>query len=291
VPTPLSEILALGTAQLSDAGVADALVDTELLAGFALGMSRGSVQAGAATGRVIDDEQVENIQTLFDRRAKREPLQHITGRAPFRHLELRVGPGVFVPRPETEWVTQIALDELHASHEPERDGAPVRVVDLCTGSGAIALAVASERPTVTVWGVEKSEAAFAWAQKNVAALGVSNVSLDLADAANALPELEGSVSVVISNPPYIPRSAVPRDAEVHLFDPELALYGGDDGLDVVRSVSKTAFRLLKPGGLVVIEHGEFQAGEIQAILTADGFADVRSHQDFTERDRATTARR
>jgi release factor glutamine methyltransferase len=283
--------MAVGTAQLLAAGVPRAEVDAELLIGFVVGESRGTVQAGAATGRFISDEQAARIRTLFDRRASREPLQHITGCAPFRHLELLVGPGVFVPRPETEGVTQIALDEIRDRENDREADTQMRVVDLCTGSGAIALAIAQEAPTATVWGVEKSEAAFSWADKNMSALGLDNVTLVLDDAADALPELNDTVSLVISNPPYIPRASVPRDPEVELFDPEIALYGGEDGLDVVRDVCATAARLLTAGGLVVVEHGESQAAQIQKLLDAQGFREVRSHQDFTNRDRATTARK
>lgn len=291
MPTPLSDLLARGTAQLSAAGVPDPVVDAELLAAFVLGESRGSVQAGAITERGIDDAQAQSIQALFDRRAAREPVQHITGLAPFRHLELSVGPGVFVPRPETEWVTELALGEVHTQAEAQSSGDPVRVVDLCTGSGAIAFALASEAPRASVWGVEKSADAFAWTQKNLSALGLANVTLIHGDVAEALPELDGSVAVVISNPPYIPAEAIPRDPEVRLFDPYLALFGGVDGLDVVRAVSATAHRLLKAGGLLVIEHGELQAEQINELLTTQGFREVMCHQDFTDRDRATTARK
>lgn len=291
MPTPLSDLIAAGTEQLLVAGVPQAEVDAELLIGFVLGESRGSVQAGAATGRFVTDENTANIRALFDRRASREPLQHITGRAPFRHLELLVGPGVFVPRPETEWVTQIALDEIRERHDKREVDAQIRVVDLCSGSGAIAFAIAQEAPATAVWGVEKSEAAFSWAVKNSASLRLDNVTIVLGDAADAFSELDDTVSIVISNPPYIPRASVPRDLEVELFDPEIALYGGEDGLDVVREVCQTAARLLTEGGLVVIEHGESQAKPMQDLLIAQGFREVRSHQDFTNRDRATTARK
>ncbi len=214
----------------------------------------------------------------------REPLQHITGRAPFRSLELAVGPGVFVPRPETEQVAQFAIDALRAVASPEPVG-----VDLGTGSGAIALAMATEVPYARIVAVENSPEAFIWARRNIEESGAENARVVFIDLADALPELDGTVDVVISNPPYIPADAIPRDPEVRLFDPEHALYGGADGLDVVHAVSRTALRLLRPGGTLVIEHGELQGAEIRALLVADGWRGPATHRDFTTRDRATTA--
>jgi release factor glutamine methyltransferase len=195
-----------------------------------------------------------------------------------------VGPGVFVPRPETEQVAQFAIDALRAVASPEPVG-----VDLGTGSGAIALAMATEVPHARIVAVENSPEAFVWARRNVDESGAANARVVFVDLADALPELDGAVDVVISNPPYIPADAIPRDPEVRLFDPEHALYGGADGLDVVRAVSRTALRLLRPGGTLVIEHGELQGAEIRALLAADGWRAPSTHRDFTTRDRATTA--
>ena len=271
---------------LARAGVPSPDVDAELLIGFVLGMSRGEVQARAITGGAVSAVDAAKISAMIERRAGREPLQHITGRAPFRLLELAVGPGVFVPRPETEQVAQFAIDALRAAAGPEPIG-----VDLGTGSGAIALALATEVPHARVYGVENSPEAFIWTRKNFRESGADNAHAVFVDLASALPELDGTVAVVISNPPYIPLGAVPRDPEVRLFDPEHALYGGEDGLDVVRQVSLTARRLLHPGGTLVLEHGELQAAAIGDILTADGWRSINSHPDFLGRDRATTALR
>jgi release factor glutamine methyltransferase len=271
---------------LEHAGVPNSRVDAELLIGHVVGLRRGQVQAQAITGTELEAEAVVMIESLVARRAAREPLQHITGLAPFRSLELAVGPGVFVPRPETEFVAQFAIDALRAV----AGGNPIGV-DLGTGSGAIALAMATEVPHSRVWAVELSDDAFPWTTRNFAAVGAVNATLVQGDLANAFPELEGTVDVVISNPPYIPQDAIPRDPEVRLFDPELALYGGVDGLDLVRAVSLTARRLLHAGGTLVIEHGELQAGEIQGLLRADGWSAVASHRDLVGRDRATTALR
>ena len=271
---------------LARAGVPSPDVDAELLIGFVLGMSRGEVQAKAITGGAVSTGEVATISAMVERRAAREPLQHITGRAPFRTLELAVGPGVFVPRPETEQVAQFAIDALRAAAGPEPIG-----VDLGTGSGAIALALATEVPHALVYGVENSPEAFIWTRQNFHESGADNAHAVFIDLASALPELDGMVAVVISNPPYIPLGAIPRDPEVRLFDPEHALYGGEDGLDVVRQVSRTARRLLYPGGTLVLEHGELQAAAITAILVADGWRSIASHPDFLGRDRSTTALR
>ncbi len=269
---------------LSLAGIADADVDSDLLIGHVLGQSRGQVQAAAVVGRALAPADADAILELVRRRAAREPLQHITGVAPFRSLELAVGPGVFVPRPETEQVAQFAIDALRGMPDAE----PI-AVDLGTGSGAIALAMATEVPHARVFAVENSPDAFPWTTRNFAESGASNATLVFGDLADAFIELDGTVAVVISNPPYIPADAIPRDPEVRLFDPAHALYGGADGLDVVRHVSHTALRLLRPGGTLVIEHGELQGAEIRALLDADGWRATATHRDYTTRDRATTA--
>jgi release factor glutamine methyltransferase len=284
--TTLPAALEQAIARLGAAGVSNPRVDAELLAGFVLGLSRGGVQAKVALGAELSPEDAAAIGALTARRAAREPLQHITGVAPFRGLELAVGPGVFVPRPETEVVAQYAIDALVASASPQPIG-----VDLGTGSGAIALAMATEVPHALVFGVEVSPLAFVWTRQNFKAHGGDNARALFVDLADALPELDGTVDVVISNPPYIPIGAVPRDPEVRLFDPEIALYGGDDGLDVVRQVSQTAQRLLRQGGTLVLEHGELQAAPIAQLLTRDGWRAIAHHRDLLGRDRATTATR
>jgi release factor glutamine methyltransferase len=271
---------------LAAAGIESPEVDAELLIGHVLGLSRGQVQAKSITGTAVSDADVTTIEAVVGRRAAREPLQHITGRAPFRSLDLAVGPGVFVPRPETEQVAQFAIDALLAAASECPIG-----VDLGTGSGAIALAMATEVPHSEVYGVEVSAAAFPWTTRNFADSGATNAHAVNTDLADALTQLDGTVSVVISNPPYIPDDAIPRDPEVRLFDPTIALYGGADGLDVVRQVSQTARRLLHQGGTLVLEHGELQAAQIAALLAADGWHAIAGHRDLLGRDRATTALR
>ncbi|MBC7591339.1 MAG: peptide chain release factor N(5)-glutamine methyltransferase [Salinibacterium sp.] len=282
----VTELLARASDTLDRAGIRNPSVDAELLIGHVLGLSRGAVQARAITAATVPSDDCELIEQLIERRAAREPLQHITGRAAFRQLELAVGPGVFVPRPETEFVAQFAIDTLRATASAEPVG-----VDLGMGSGAIALAMATEVGHARVYGVEVSPRAFIWARQNFREVAAANATPVFVDLAHALPELDNTVDVVISNPPYIPLGAIPRDPEVRLFDPEIALYGGDDGLDVVRQVSATARRLLRRGGSLILEHGELQAAQIAALLTADGWTAVAHHRDLLGRDRATTALR
>ncbi|MCU1543700.1 peptide chain release factor N(5)-glutamine methyltransferase [Cryobacterium sp.] len=283
-PVTVDRVRADTVARLARAGIEDAEVDADLLIGHVLGQSRGQVQAAAIMGRVLTAPVAAAIADLVQRREKREPLQHITGRAPFRGLELNVGPGVFVPRPETEGVAQIAIDALRSMADPEPIG-----VDLGTGSGAIALALATEVPHARVYACENSAEAFPWTSRNFAEVAAPNATLVFADLAEAFGELDGTVSVVVSNPPYIPADAIPRDPEVRLFDPAQALFGGEDGLDVVRLVSQTGLRLLHAGGALIIEHGELQGAEIRALLDSDGWRATATHRDLTTRDRTTTA--
>ncbi|MGO1802298.1 MAG: peptide chain release factor N(5)-glutamine methyltransferase [Microbacteriaceae bacterium] len=278
----LAAVIRTGAERLAAAGVPDPLVDAELLAGHVWGLRRGEVQAAVVRGEALSEADATAFDALIARRAAREPLQHLTGTAPFRHLELAVGPGVFVPRPETETVAQFAIDALLLDPAP----APVGV-DLCTGSGAIALAMATEVPHAQVFAVELSPDAHDWASRNTA--DAENLTLVLGDLTDTLAELDGTVAVVISNPPYVPDDAIPRDPEVRLHDPVMALYGGADGLDVVRQLSTRAMHLLRTGGLLVIEHGELQGEEIRAVLAADGWRAATTHPDLTRRDRATTA--
>ncbi len=282
--TTLRDVLTRAAARLGRAGVTDPQVDAELLAGHALGLGRGEVQAAALRGDELTPQARSAIDALVERRTRREPLQHITGLAHFRQLTLRVGPGVFVPRPETEIVAQLAIDALAAVASPR----PI-AVDLGTGSGAIALALATEVPHARVYAVESSVDAFVWARENLRAVGAENASVHFIDLERAFPDLDGTVSVVVSNPPYVPDDAIPRDPEVRLLDPPEALYGGADGLDVVRVLSATALRLLHPGGALVVEHGEWQGAPIRELLTADGWRAAATHPDLTQRDRATTA--
>lgn len=285
-PATVTEVLARIAERLAAAGVVDPEVDAQWLVGHVLEAGRGAVQTGAIIGTVLTTEQLVALAPLVERRERREPLQHITGLAAFRGLMLKVGPGVFVPRPETEGVAQFAIDALRAEASP----APIGI-DLGTGSGAIALAMATEVPHARVFAAEISPDAFPWTRKNFDEVGAPNATLVHADLAVAFAELDGTADVVISNPPYVPDAAIPRDPEVRNFDPALALYGGPDGLDVVRVLSTTAQRLLRPGGVLIIEHGELQGRAIRDLLAADGWRATATHPDLTMRDRVTTALR
>jgi len=268
-------------AKFEQAGIESASADAEILLGHLLNLSRGELQS-----KIITDEEfseVEEFEALVSKRAERFPLQHITGVAHFRRLTLKVGPGVFVPRPETEVVTQIAVDALKASGSPE----PI-AVDLATGSGAIALSLAVEVPNAKVFAIELSEDALKYTKQNFAELAPEAVLVQ-GDLADAFPELNGTVDVLVSNPPYIPDEMIPIYPEVHLHDPSLALYGGADGLDVVRKVDEAARRLLRPGGSLIIEHADMQGEAVRELLLASGWRQVRTHRDLVGRDRATTA--
>jgi release factor glutamine methyltransferase len=233
----------------------------------------------------------DGLADLVARRATRIPLQHLVGRAPFRRMELLVGPGVFVPRPETEMVAGLAIEAASVTPTP-------LVVDLCTGSGAIALAVATEVPGSRVVAVEAEPAAHAWAERNLAERAgldpglAHRFDLRLADVADPglLSELAGAVDVVVANPPYLPPDAEPVDVEVRDHDPARALYGGgDDGLAVPRQVAARAARLLRVGGTLVMEHADVQGPAVRALLDPGAWTGVRTAPDLTGRDRAVVA--
>ena len=226
---------------------------------------------------------------LLDQRADRVPLQHLTGRAPFRQLALAVGPGVFVPRPETEQLTGWVLEQI------DRLDGPL-VVDLGSGTGAIALSVAHEHPGARVTAVERDPGALAWTRHNASArVGAGDTPIgvvegDMTDPA-LLTELDGRVDVVVSNPPYVPDDAV-LPPEVADHDPPLALWGGPDGLDVVRGLLVTAARLLRRGGWLGIEHADQQGSALPALVRGSGgWTDVTDNPDLAGRPRYTTARR
>ena len=286
--TPLRTAVRHATATLTDAGVASPEHDARALALHVLGLNRPS---DLLLVDDLDDDQQAAFEQLVARRAQRVPLQHLTGTVGFRHIELEVGPGVFVPRPETESVVQWAVDAV------AREGWPnPLMVDLCTGSGTIAFALANEVPGATVHAVERDPAALAWTQRNAAnrvKAGDPEVHLHLGSVEDCLHELDGEVDVVASNPPYVATNErhLP-DPEVVDHDPEIALFAGEDGLDVVRLVEQAARRLLKPGGLVVVEHSDRQGRTAPAVFEqAGGWTEVADHQDLTGRDRYVTARR
>lgn len=258
------------------AGIESARADAELLVAHSLGISRGEIQAKAIVGDSFEPSQ--DLLEFVARREAREPLQHLTGEAYFRNLTLEVGKGVFIPRPETELLTQLAIDAA------SRFDSPV-VVDLCAGSGAIGIAIATELPQAAVYAVEKSEDAFYYTKANYEKLAPS-ATVVLGDALSALDELVGRVNVLVSNPPYIPAEMVPIYPEVALHDPDLALYSGADGLDLIRAISKRGLELVVPGGTIAIEHADMQSEAVVKLLVADGWLNVVDHRDFNDRPRA-----
>lgn len=244
-------------------------------------------------GKNDAESALERFRAMLNRRARREPLQHITGHAPFRYLDLKVGPGVFVPRPETELVVQEGIDwtTSHGMYS-------ARVVDLCAGSGAIGLSFAMEVPGSEVWAVEKSATAAEWTRRNLDETVrrhpniAGNYHLDIADATQmpTLNQLDGTIDIVLTNPPYVPLADVPEQPEARDYDPDLALYGGSaDGTLIPERIVTRAAKLLRPGGLMVMEHDITQGERLAAFARTCGFVDVVVHDDYTGRPRYLTA--
>ena len=267
---------------LADAGVPSPDFDAAELLAHVLGTTR----AGLALVETVTPGQAETYDVLVARRAAREPLQHLTGTAGFRHVDLAVGPGVFVPRPETELLAGWGVERAEAVVAAGR--VPV-VVDLCTGSGAVALSVATEVPAAEVHAVELGEAAVDWAARNLARSGVD---LRHGDMADAFQELDGAVDVVLCNPTYNPLEAYESVAvEARDHDPHLALFSGADGLEAMRVVERVAARLLRSGGHVAAEHADVQGASAPAVFAGTGrWSDVRDHRDLAGRPRFVTAR-
>lgn len=284
---------------LAAAGVPSPRVDAEALLAHVLDLEVPELRRAVILGERVSESDLAAYQRLVEQRADRVPLQHLTGVAHFRALSLRVGPGVFVPRPETEVLVDLALADLQrraSALGTAGDGSAVRtgtdpvVVDLCTGSGAIALALAEEWPGAQVHAVELSEDAHAWAAANLVHTGLA-VDLRLGDATTAFADLLGQVDVVVSNPPYIPPGSVPADPEVRDHDPEVALYGlGEDGLQVPLAVAARAARLLVPGGVLLMEHADVQGEDLVRRLAASrDWVDVADHRDLTGLPRVVRA--
>lgn len=290
--TAIRELLAAATRELTAAGVPSPRFDAEELATSLLGVRRGELIAQPD----LDRDMAAAYRELVRRRANREPLQHVTGVAHFRHITVLVGPGVFIPRPETEVVAGAAIEA--AQKVVANSSVPV-VVDLYAGSGAIAIAVADEVPQAVVHAVEGDEAAARWLTRNVASHSDQLAARlyahreDVATcAAGVLRDIAGTVDIVVANPPYIPDGSHIRDPEVAEHDPAPALWSGPDGLDAMRILERTAARVLRPGGVVIAEHADLQGESAPAVFTGTGrWTDVADHPDLTERPRYLTATR
>jgi len=277
------------TSLLTEAKVSSPQVDAELLLAHVVGVERSQL----TTIIQISDEQLSDFKDLVARRANRVPLQHLTGVAFFRHLELAVGPGVFVPRPETELLVDAAI--AHLKNIP----APRNAVDLCSGSGAIALSIALEVPGTIVLAVELSDDAVKWLAHNIVdhaaqleAVG-SHVFIHHGNAGDRtlLADMVGQIDAVVTNPPYIPSDMIPREPEARDHDPAIALFSGQDGLDVAREVVVVAADLLKPGGFFGMEHADVQGESVPALLNdmSGTWLDVKDNLDYNKLPRFTTA--
>jgi release factor glutamine methyltransferase len=284
----MSEIKSLLRSAKEKLAAADiAETDAEHLIAYVLGISRmdihNSVQLSATLKALGDFGVIEDtFAKLVSRRAAHEPLQYLTGTAYFRHLEIEVGPGVFVPRPESELLVDAVL--THIKNLEEKVTGEISVIDLGAGSGALSLAIATEAPRSRVIAVEKSSDAIVWLKKNVSKIS-ENVRVVEGDVADVLPGVKSDI--VIANPPYIPDSqSLPRDVAEH--EPHVALFGGATGMELPQRFINAAARLLKSGGVLAIEHTEEQGAAIDAILSKD-FIEIVLHQDLTGRPRWTSA--
>ncbi|GAA2122986.1 peptide chain release factor N(5)-glutamine methyltransferase [Glycomyces algeriensis] len=260
--------------RLEAAGVHSPRNDAELLAAHVSGLTR--------TRLLIADgptaAQLAQFNALIERRATREPLQHLTGSAAFRYGELAVGPGVFVPRPETELLVDWALEHLPQGGT---------VIDACSGSGAIAYAIATERPDATVWAIEADPDAFEWLESNLDGTGATPVLAD-ATAAATLNELDGAVDLVTANPPYVPFEM--EVAPEVKFDPHGAVYAAEAGLAVIQPLAVRAAGWLKPGGWFGFEHDDTHGAVAPEILGVSGFTETEDHDDLAGRPRFATGR-
>lgn len=303
----IRDVLVDAQHRLSNAGIDSAATESAELLAHVLAVPRNRLFMQDS----VDEDDRISFERLMAKRLNRIPLQHITGTAAFRRIELEVGPGVFIPRPESELVAEAAIRFLSQLKEPV-------AVDLCTGSGAIAISLALEVPGTRVIGIELSPEAYPWLEQNLRRfepeVPVEVHQIDATDfSAEVFVALSGKCDVVTCNPPYIPADMIPREPEVRIHEPAMALYGGFDGLDVVRGIAKTAALLLKPGGLLVVEHADVQgpgAGDMSVVSVLRGaqldpelatyisgvpgdslFTEVSDRQDFNQRPRFTVATR
>lgn len=291
----LGELFRYARRTLDDAALASPDADARAL--FAAAVNAGPADIIFRGDEPYTDEAGrKHLAEMLARRVAREPLQHIIGTAPMMSLELQVGPGVFVPRPETELLAQWAIDrarELVASGVVKP-----KIVDLCTGSGALALAIADAVPEADVVAVELSERARAWAAKNIETYGNGRVHLvsgdvtdvQLIDDGGELADWVGETDIVVSNPPYVPEDTE-VDPEVRA-DPHSAVFGGDDGLDVIRPMINLVDALVRPGGVIGIEHDDSSGSDVSSLLKETwDYADVEVRRDFAGRDRFTVGRK
>lgn len=275
---PARDLLLVGGSWLAHAGVDSSGLDAQLLLAHVLGVPRPRLLPSMP----VTAAQSETYFGLIGRRTTREPLQHIVGDATFRYVTVDVGPGVFVPRPETELLVDAVLPVLRAAPAPI-------ALDLCAGSGALALALADEVPGARVVAVERPGPALGWLERNTAGTRIEVIAADVTDA-GLLPDLRATADAIVCNPPYVP-TATQVGPEVR-FDPTDAVFAGEDGLALVPAVLERAAELLRPGGILALEHDDSHAESVPALLRESGlFDDVTDHQDLTGRPRYATASR
>ena len=299
---PADALIAAARSRLADVGIDTPGTDARLLLAHVLGITHKELSLKLLRGFEVPADQVTDFEDCLARRAAREPLQHITGSTGFRHLALRLGPGVFIPRPESELLIDPAIAHAAAlrsgdEHTGNGRARVIRILDMCTGTGALALAAATEIPGSEVHAVELSAEACRWAERNIAATAEavaaagSTVTLHSGDVTDVVPGL-GPFDIVVTNPPYVPETNQPDIPEVTGYDPAIALYGGGaDGMETPAQIIALAAEALRSGGLLVIEHDETQATAIQQACAAAGLSGAATHTDYTGRDRFTTAER
>jgi release factor glutamine methyltransferase len=281
----IREQLAKASRLLTDAGLQSPRVDAELLAAYVLDTSRG----GVSTYDQFSTGQAGIFDSLVAARATGVPLQYLLGSAPFRHISLLVGPGVLIPRPETESVAQQAIEIAREISREKTATTACTVVDLGAGTGAIAISVALEAPASKVHAVELEKDAFVWLARNVSALA-PNVQIVNADVTDALHELDGVVDIVVANPPYVP-TVEALHSEIADFEPSVAIWGGsEDGTSVPALFIAAAARLLRTDGWLICEHSDTHAVQIEELMAAD-FRQVTLHHDLNDRPRWTSGRR
>lgn len=303
-PSPsLRAVLQETTHRLADAGCPSPAADAAALVAAAHGVDPGELHRLVLLGRPAsaDAGEMEELEGWVQRRVAREPLQHILGQAWFAGVSLEVGPGVFVPRPETELLVERAAQVICEELAPSAGSASqVEVVDLCAGSGAVVVGVATRvearraagqhAPDLVLRAVERDQRAAEYCQRNVDRMGLT-VDLRVSDARYEFADREGLVDLVVSNPPYVPQDAVPADQEVRDHDPEVALYGGSaDGLAIPLALTRHARDLLRPGGWLLMEHDDSQGESMPRVLEELGFTEVRDHLDLAGRPRLVEGR-
>jgi release factor glutamine methyltransferase len=280
----LASALRDATRRLAQAGVASPQVDSEILLAHVAGVSRGEILAWVHSGRSMEEADLAQWDQLIVRRENREPLQHLTGTAAFMSFEVIVGPGVFVPRPETQSLVEHATSQAQAMAVRETG---LHIVDLCSGSGVVAISLARAVLHASVVAVEASASAVEYLRLNADTLApnITIVESDVVGFGHSV--TDASIDMIVANPPYVPSAEIPNDPEVARYDPAMALYGGEDGLDTVREIVTLATRALRPGGYLAIEHSNLQGDAMRLVLKAAGFRMVSTELDFVGRERFT----